>query len=230
MIQTFRESIETPGYVAHALERAGGLNRFGEPNYRCVWGWSRLSWIGGEWFDRGRTVVEERFVPKYLGFNRWHIERWTPPEAYGSPRYWRLTTTGVYGRVSIPELGPYPERGEYELSFTIESPAGEFVPLTPTIVRTVAWSIEWSRGKSEVERKMAVLRRECREAEAIDKSVDDILDMDPLPVSRERQEFLDRRIVPQLDVALQRADERRRNRTGKPRESRYHASAGVLTR
>ena len=50
--------------AARALALAGGRNRFGEPNYRAVWGWSRLDWIGGKWEDRDasgsliREVVE----------------------------------------------------------------------------------------------------------------------------------------------------------------------------
>lgn len=228
MIQILRETHETPAYVADALTRAGGFNTLGQPNYRVVWGWNRLSWIGGEWSEHGRcAVLEERFVPKYIPFDRWHVERWTPPEAYGSPRYWRLTTTEHHGNVSIPALGPYPSRGEYELSFTIQSPAGVFIQLTPTIARTVAWSIEWSRGRSERERKAAIERRQSREQQLLDQSVDDIMDMDPMPMSKERQDFVERRIAPQLDVALQRADQRRRELGS--RESKYHASQGVLT-
>ncbi len=151
-----------------------------------------------------------------------------PPEAFGSPRYWRLTTTEHHGGISIPALGPYPDRGEYELSFTIASPAGEFVQLTPTVARTVAWAIEWSRGRSEHERKEAIDRRIRQEKRAVDQSVDDIMDMDPAPISKERREFLERRIAPQLDIALHAADQRRQGM--KSKESRYYASQGALTR
>jgi len=72
---------------------AGGCNRYGEANYRAVWGWNRLAWIGGKFEERDpatgsllREVVELRQEPKYAAVNRWHIERWVPPEVYGSPR------------------------------------------------------------------------------------------------------------------------------------------------
>ena len=83
-----------PPSVARRLEIAGGVNRFGRPNYRAVWGWSRLGWIGGKWEDRGaagelvRETVALRRVPKYTPHDRWHLERWVAPEAYGSPREW----------------------------------------------------------------------------------------------------------------------------------------------
>ncbi|MFZ0967906.1 MAG: hypothetical protein WAN13_06495, partial [Candidatus Acidiferrales bacterium] len=94
MIRVIRETHDTPPAIAERLARAGGWNRFGEPNFRVVWGWSRLSWIGGRWTDRDahgniiRSTIELRRVPKYLPFDRWHIERWVSPEIYGSPNVW----------------------------------------------------------------------------------------------------------------------------------------------
>src|ERR1700676_2954059 len=53
MIQVVRETHRAPASVARRLEIAGGVNRFGRPNYRAVWGWSRLGWIGGKWEGGG---------------------------------------------------------------------------------------------------------------------------------------------------------------------------------
>src|SRR6267378_3680819 len=98
MIQVVRETHDTPEAVAHRLQRAGGINRFGEANYRAVWGWNRLAWIGGRFEDRDehgallRERIELRKEPKYPAVNRWHIERWLPPETYGSPRAWYAQT------------------------------------------------------------------------------------------------------------------------------------------
>src|SRR2546425_9290644 len=44
-IIVLRGTHETPENDAQRLERAGGRNLFGEPNYRAVWGWDRLAWI-----------------------------------------------------------------------------------------------------------------------------------------------------------------------------------------
>src|SRR2546423_752320 len=150
-IRVLRETHDTPEAVAQSLSRAGGLNRFGEPNYRAVWGWNRLAWIGGKFEDRDahgallRERVELREEPKYPAVNRWHIEKWLPPEVYGSPRAWYAQTVERENGVSIPALGPYPSRGEYEHCFTLEGPRGEFVQLTPTVAGHIARAIEWSR-------------------------------------------------------------------------------------
>lgn len=179
MIQVIRETQEAPESVHERLRLAGGTNRFGEPMYRVVWGWSRLTWMGGKWTDRDesgnfvREVVQLRETPKYPQLNRWHVEKWCPPEMYGSPRLWWAQTVQRENGEFIPALGPYPSRGEYEHSFVIEGPKGEFVQLTPTIVEQVARRIEFSRNYSLAQRRVAALAQHEREDKAyLDWAVD----------------------------------------------------------
>jgi hypothetical protein len=152
MIRILRETHSAPASIAQTLARAGGTNRFGEPNFRAVWGWSRLAWIGGRFEDRDvagnllRESIELRFEPKYFPRNRWHIERWCAPEIYGSPEDWARATLEVEGARSIAALGPYPSRGEYEHAFTLEGPQNNFVQLTATIAERLARMIEASRA------------------------------------------------------------------------------------
>jgi hypothetical protein len=168
MIRVLRESKEAPLQVQERVSRAGGANRFGEPNFRVMWGWNRLDWMGGKWTDRDahgnvtREVIELRHVPKYVPHDRWHIERWMPPEIYGSPADWCSNTLEREDGILIPALGPYPARGEYEHCFTLQSPAGEFLALTPTVCDGVIHAIEWSRHRTPVERREAIGCREAR--------------------------------------------------------------------
>lgn len=181
MIRVLREQHQPSSAVADRLRLAGGINRYGEANYRACWGWSRLSWVGGKWQDRNaageivREVVELRHVPKYEPLNRWHIERWVPPEAYGSPREWYAQTVETAGGIRIPALGPYPRRGEYEHCFTLESPGGEFVQLTPTVAGHIARAIEFSRNLPPIVRREAIERRVAREERAWDSYADSVL-------------------------------------------------------
>jgi hypothetical protein len=170
MIQVIRETHEAPDTVAQRLERAGGNNRYAEPNYRAVWGWNRLAWIGGKFEECDpetgsllREVVELRQEPKYPAVNRWHIEKWFPPEVYGSPRQWYAQTVERENGVSIPALGPYPSRGEYEHCFTLQGPRGEFIQLTPTIAEHIARALEWSRKFPRAVAKRQLYAREQRE-------------------------------------------------------------------
>jgi hypothetical protein len=183
MIHVVRETHDTPETVAHRLERAGGANRFGEANYRAVWGWNRLAWIGGKFEDRDpatasllREVVELRQEPKYPAVNRWHIERWVPPEVYGSPRAWYAQTIERENGISIPALGPYPSRGEYEHCFTLEGPRGEFTQLTPTIAEHIARAIEWSRRLPRAEQRTGLYSREARADRNYEQWALDVMD------------------------------------------------------
>jgi hypothetical protein len=191
MIQVLRETHSAPKALESRIANAGGWNRFGEPNFRVVWGWSRLSWIGGRWTDRDasgnviREAVELRHEPKYLSHDRWHIERWVAPETYGAPETWRTLTLEREDGVLIPALGPYPSRGEYEHCFTLVGPCGEFVPLDANACDTVVRAVEWARRQSRPEARHALDIRENRSDQRWDSRADDILD-DAVPAFHDR--------------------------------------------
>jgi hypothetical protein len=182
MIHVLRELHDTPVSVAERLVRAGGRNRFDEPNFRVVWGWSRLSWIGGRWTDRDshgnviRSTIELRRVPKYLPFDRWHIERWVAPEIYGSPKLWNSATLEREDGLIVPVLGPYPSRGEYEHCFTLAGPRGEFVALDVAACDKIVRAIEWARRQPRGKSKQALKDREARLEREWDACMDEILD------------------------------------------------------
>jgi len=182
MVEVIREKYEAPESVARRLMVAGGINRYGEANYRVVWGWNRLAWIGGKFDDRDeagrllREVVELRQEPKYAQLNRWHVERWVPPEAYGSPPLWYAQTVEREGGVGVPALGPYPERGEYEHCFTVQTPRGEFVQLTATIAEFVARAIERSRCADKAAGRSVLYEKEDGRERAYDQWAYDVMD------------------------------------------------------
>jgi hypothetical protein len=182
MIQILRETHETPENVAWRLLCAGGVNRYAEANYRAIWGWNRLAWIGGKFEDRDehgallRERIELRYEPKYPAVNRWHIERWVPPETYGSPRAWYAQTVEIAGGRSVPALGPYPSRGEYEHCFTLEDARGEFVQLTATAAERIAHAIEWSRNFHRATKRSALYEREQRQESGYEEWAYDMLD------------------------------------------------------
>jgi hypothetical protein len=181
MIRVTRETHEAPAAVRERVTRAGGLNRYGEPNFRVVWGGSRLAWIGGRWTDRDahgsvrREVIELRQVPKYAPLDRWHIERWMPPESYGSPGQWHARTVETEDGIRIPALGPYPTRGDYEHCYTLESAEGKFLPLTPAACDWIVRAIEWARRQSHSGRRAAIAAREARCERAWDAAAEAIL-------------------------------------------------------
>lgn len=181
MIRVVRETHEAPESVTRRLAEAGGVNRFGEANFRAVWGGSRLGWIGGKWEDRDadgaltREVVAVRLEPKYVPLDRWHIERWCPPEMYGSPEDWERATAEVVDGQSVAALGPYPSRGEYEHVMTLTGAGGEFVQLTATVVEHLAQMIERSRELPKRARRESLTKREESADRRFDSWADTVL-------------------------------------------------------
>lgn len=190
MIKVLKESKPTPPHVAEAVARAGGYNVFGEPNFRVVWGWDRLTLVGGkfeEWEldSRNRPVAikrvtyEYRRTPKYDPFDRWHVEKWMPPRFYGNPKTWPERTREVVDGREFLELGPFPSRGEYEHVFTLKKPDGGFLDLTPSTLEMVVRVIERSRYlvKRDRARAMQSLKeREQRKRREWDSFADAVLD------------------------------------------------------
>ena len=232
-VEVIREQHEAPEYAQRLARLAGGVNRFGQPNYRWCWGWSRLSWIGGEFqelTEGGRTwkrTLGLRQCPKYEPYNRWHLERWLPPEAYGSPRVWWLTTMEVYGtglaaRV-IPALGPYPSMGDWEQSLVLDEPCPRcvklkradkcehrrFQQLTCEIAFRAARAIEYCRNLDEEKRRAAIEKRESWEALQDDKAIDEVLGSDPAVIPQARRQYLDNVITPQLEKAMVNAEKKK---------------------
>ena len=191
MIRVIRETHQTPASIQQRVARAGGVNRFAEPNFRVVWGGSRLAWIGGRWTDRDahgnvvRETIELRRAPKYVPHERWHIERWLPPEAYGSPEMWRAQTTEIEDGISTPALGPYPSRGDYEHCFTLASSRGEFIPLSPAACDWIVRAVEWARRQPRTARRAALAMRESRRTLDFERVTDDIFD-DAVPAFHAR--------------------------------------------
>jgi len=113
-----------PKYIDDFVTRVGGRNKYGEPMFRVLWEPDRLELVGGAWVDEhGTKKIEMRRALKYDGKPRWVLEKWMPPEAYGSQETWEyvnaLQLDNFLPFLDIQIIGPYPFRGEYELSFTL---------------------------------------------------------------------------------------------------------------
>lgn len=117
----------------------GGKNMFGQPMYRLVHSNFRRTPSAGTWIDWDqslslnerkddgsyrpvRRVVEMRLILAYPNHpDKWILEKWCLPEAYGTREDWykpmQMGGTMLYiphERRSVATLGDYPHRGEYE--------------------------------------------------------------------------------------------------------------------
>jgi hypothetical protein len=205
MRQNSNETIEhheCPADVARELEIAGGTNRFGEPMFRVVWGYDRIVPMTGEWqefehmgavltdkltghtetrtFIRlARSVIETRHVPKYLPANCWHLEKWCPPEDYGSPDIWRKQGEEIIQGLTVDTAGEFPHRGEYELVMPLTTDftnMGKPLPLVGALVAEIVGMVRISKERFSLQqRKAAIEQRLQREEQGFTRKAIDIM-------------------------------------------------------
>lgn len=77
-----------------------------------------------------RVVVESRYVQKYPTIDGWILQRWRPASHWGSRALWEGMK---YPGTEIQMLGPYPERGAYEIAI-------EWVDDTSKEFHRTSWS------------------------------------------------------------------------------------------
>jgi hypothetical protein len=113
--------------VERALLEAGGLNPFGQPNYRCVWGYQRGDWIGGQRYLK--------YIDRARHCERWHLEKWVPAESFGTPESWYSAGMVDVDGAKVNVLGAYPADGDYVRVIVFENYfTGEFVAPTADMV------------------------------------------------------------------------------------------------
>jgi hypothetical protein len=155
-IRVLHETHDTPEWAEQYMARIGGKNRFGEPNLRIAWSNSCLGWIGGKFEERDaesnliREVFKLEWMPKYPIENRWLIEQWIAPEKFGTPESWMAKTKDYTEEGNIPQLGPFPFRGRYQLCCVLEE-NGQFLQLTYDVLEDVATAF---RIKNEMRRAL----------------------------------------------------------------------------
>ena len=144
-----------PKEYQDAIRQFGGLNPFGEPNFRLTIAEETKTFQGGEWHEwpngaklknRGgmyvsedgrtvdapkdkpiRVVAEMRWIRRYPDLRGWIFQEWFPAHCYGNAEDWYKLT--VPGHKDLCRLGPFPVFGDYELClpFGFGQPADEEV-------------------------------------------------------------------------------------------------------
>lgn len=107
------ERLHCPDEFQRRIAEAGGYNRYGEPNFRLIWGQTETFRAGGEWAGNGQ-VPFRGYRDLLHGFNDpcWILQQWQPPEKYGSPRYYYMQNYDW--ETGLQTLGEFPYKGRYE--------------------------------------------------------------------------------------------------------------------
>jgi hypothetical protein len=100
-----------PQWFQDELARIGGVNQFGEPNFKLVWSPTEFRVVGGRWEQTGFEGYKS--APLIPGEPCWALMVWESCEAQGSYEQWmrdyRDEDTGLL------QCGGYPKYGAYRL-------------------------------------------------------------------------------------------------------------------
>lgn len=125
------EAPAKPPYFDASLLLIGGKNPLGKPMLRVDWGWDIRMFRNGN--------AEALAYPGPF-LNRWILQKWLPPEFFGSPKQWeerRWKKTGDGGKVDL--LGEFPRKGRYGMVMPLTTAQGDYIPLGNEVLTFIDW-------------------------------------------------------------------------------------------
>lgn len=160
------------------IAEMGGRADNGLSLFRVIRGSDRFTLIGGKWIhhdahgnETGSHIGVERVLKHPEAKDRYLFEMLMFPEY--TPVEWKLRFTEWIDGQSVETLGPYPERGEYELVRVIERVhvdqktgnilSKEFVPLTESLCDALVLTAKMNRELPGKHKQLAAQERRARE-------------------------------------------------------------------
>ncbi len=176
------ELYECPSWFQDKLTEIGGVNKFDEPLFRCVWGQGGqpegLYRAGGHWHVEGQpSFIGYRDLLLGNGTPAWLLLQWHDATEFGSPESYYISTHD--DETNLQDLAEYPYFGRYRVLFNMSYRAmidGKFVveamPLNSFILDSVVPIILEAKDIS-YEKSMAAMKG-LKEAE--DKADTDMIE------------------------------------------------------
>jgi len=172
------ERLRCPKHYQDRITKAGGLNRFGGPNFRLAWGQTETI----------RVAQPGGYRDLLVAFNRpcWILQRWVPPESYGTPEIYFATNYDI--ETGRQFLGDYPWKGRYETLLMLQVQYvknGRLIsePL-PLNAETIAGTIPRMKAAlllTEEQQQLALKDIQDRKDKAdVDKIADGLQDASPV--------------------------------------------------
>jgi hypothetical protein len=173
-----------PQHFQDRINRVGGLNRYGQPNFRLAWSQSETMRAGGVWphdhFAGYREVYVANGSPRRPKQGYWMLMEWDGPETFGSEAMWfylhRDETTG------LSTLGPYPHKGRYKIAVkliwtTVDEGALQIEPwpLNSAIIDMIIPVILAGRKDSVARRKQFAAAERAQAERKIDTAIEAVM-------------------------------------------------------
>jgi hypothetical protein len=197
------ERLRCPEHFQLRLTEVGGVNRYGEPNFRLVWAQTETTRQGGEWEAEGDWFKGYRDILLGDGLPHWMLLQWAdagksvemphlPPE---SAQAWYAANRCPKTGLSL--LGEYPYHGSYQIVLTLIAKWFEkgklhlhAFPLSSEIVEMMVPIIKGSMEIS-VQAKLRFMREEReKDDEQYGKVVEDLYQSVKLPKSAQTSKWI----------------------------------------
>lgn len=125
-VRGYCEAPAKPDFFDQSLLLIGGRNPLGQPNLKVGWGWDLRVYRNGQ-------ADSLKYPGPFL--NRWILEKWLPPDFFGSRKHWELNrySKSVDG-TKMDLLGPYPRQGQYGMVMPLTTALGDFIPLSSEVL------------------------------------------------------------------------------------------------
>jgi hypothetical protein len=149
------------------ITHVGGTNKYGEPNYKLVWGEAHATRGGGYWEQEGFTGYRDVYLNDTPC---WLLLEWHDPIEAGSPTLWYMDNYDE--ATGLQTLGEFPYKGFYEVLFILRDEKledGKLVidpmPLTAQLVDVIIPLMIMGKHISFERRLEAIKQRRALEEE-----------------------------------------------------------------
>lgn len=158
---------QCPAEYQERVTHVGGINRYGEPNFKIVWGEAHVSRAGGYWEQEGFTGYRDVYLNDTPC---WLLLEWHDPVEYGSPTLWYMDNYDE--ATGLQTLGEFPYKGKYEVLFILrdhELRDGKLVldpmPLNGMLIDSIIPLMMIGKHLTHAQRDQAIKARRATEEE-----------------------------------------------------------------
>lgn len=149
------EHRDVPKHIEELVVNIGGMNPFGKPMFRVVWGGTAIDMIYGQM--AGGTKGQHQKL-RYNGVPAWFIEIWKPADMFGTPEEWYEKSYDL--ETGLHVCGDYPFQGDYCPCLKLYKkeerngqPYLDILPLTSAVIETFVPLIQRAKLLTIEERK-----------------------------------------------------------------------------
>ena len=176
-----------PEHFQGRITMAGGINRYGNPNFKLVWAQTEIMWQGGHWNNDEGSFTGYRKVLKGDGLPHWMLLQFCeagksldmPFFPAEGPISWRMNT--ICPETGLQVLGEFPYRGSYQIAMNLITKNfvnGELIidvlPLTSKIINIMIPIIKTAK-KVSLKSKIQAMKDEAEKIKEEERQM--ILDM-----------------------------------------------------